>query len=63
MAGFEWVYEGQYIGGNWKPGRLLNGDDIMVSYKLADEALQNKTGTGLKLKKDPTVVIAKLYRF
>ncbi len=63
MAGFEWVYEGQYIGGNWKPGRLLNGDAIMVSYKLADEALQTKTGPGLKLKKDPTVVIAKLYRF
>ncbi|MEO6541795.1 MAG: DUF5597 domain-containing protein [Ferruginibacter sp.] len=63
MAGLSSVYEGKYVNGIWKAGRLLNGDDIMVSYKLADEAAANRTGTGARLNTDPTILKVKLYRY
>ena len=63
MAGFASVYEGEYIDGNWKAGRLLNGDNIMINYNLADEAILNKTGTGVKLGNEPGIYQVKLYRF
>jgi len=63
MAGLASVYEGKYIDGVWHPGRLLNGDDIMLSYKLAEEAAANRTGTGAKLKSEPGILQIKLYRF
>jgi hypothetical protein len=62
-AGLASVYDGEYINGTWKPGRLLNGDDIMISYKLAEEAAANRTGTGVRLQADPGIVKVKLYRF
>jgi hypothetical protein len=46
MAGLSSVWEGTYVNGVWKPGRLVNGDNIMMSYKLADEAAANRTGLG-----------------
>ncbi len=63
MAGLASVYEGHYEQGAWRPGRLLNGDDIMMSYKLAEEAAFNHTGTGVRLKSEPGIVKMKLYRF
>lgn len=63
IAGFKSIYEGEYLNGNWKNGRLLNGDDIMVNYNLALEASHNRTGTGAKLGSDPTILKVKLYRF
>jgi hypothetical protein len=63
MAGLAAVREGVYENGVWKPGRLLNGDNIMVSYKLADEAAANRTGTGAKLGAEPGILKVKLYRF
>lgn len=63
MAGIASVYEGKYEGNSWKPGRLLNGDDIMMSYKLDEEAAANKTGTGARLKSEPTILKVKLYRY
>ena len=63
MAGLSSVYEGKYEGNLWKPGRLLNGDDIMVSYKLDEEAAANRTGTGARLKSEPTILKVKLYRY
>lgn len=62
-AGLASVYEGEYINGTWKPGRLLNGDDIMMSYKLAEEAAANRTGTGVRLQAEPGIVKVKLYKF
>lgn len=62
-AGLASVYEGEYVNGIWKSGRLLNGDDIMISYKLAEEAAANRTGTGVRLQAEPGIVKAKLYRF
>lgn len=63
MAGFASVYEGEYKNGVWIPGRLLNGDAIMVSYNLAEEAAANKTGTAAKLMNEPGILKIKLYRF
>jgi hypothetical protein len=63
MAGFSSVWEGSYVNGVWKRGRLLNGDNIMVSYKLADEAAANRTGTGARLLDEPQILKVKLYRF
>jgi hypothetical protein len=63
MAGTASVYEGEYIDGIWHSGRLLNGDDIMLSYKLADESSANRTGTGVKLNREPGILQIKLYRF
>lgn len=62
-AGLLSVEERQFENGVWKGGRMLNGDDIMMSYKLADEAAANRTGTGARLLEDPQVLKVKLYRF
>jgi hypothetical protein len=63
IAGLASVYEGEYVNGKWTPGRLLNGDDIMFSYHLAEEAAANRTGTGVRLKSKPGIFQVKLYRF
>jgi hypothetical protein len=60
-AGLVSVREGTYVNGVWKPGRVLNGDDIMMSYKLADEAAHGRTGTGVRLHEEPAIVKVKLY--
>jgi len=62
-AGIASLWEGSYENGVWKPGRLLNGDNIMISYNLADEAAANRTGTGVHLLADPGIFKLKLYRF
>lgn len=63
-AGFADVWEGVYESGRWKPGRKLNGDNIMRSYTLADEAARNQTGTVARFDgRDPSVLKVKLYRF
>lgn len=63
MAGLSSVREGTFNNGVWQEGRLLNGDNIMMSYKLADEAKANRTGTGARLNDEPAVLKVKLYRF
>ncbi|MDA3817253.1 MAG: DUF5597 domain-containing protein [Prolixibacteraceae bacterium] len=63
MAGFDTIYEGEYIDGKWKPGRLLNGDNIMINYNLSEQAAINRTGTAAKLETEPSVLQVKLYRF
>jgi hypothetical protein len=63
MAGFTSIYEGEYVDEKWQPGRLLNGDNIMIDYILANEAILNRTGAGAKLGRDPSILQIKLYRF
>jgi len=63
LAGFDTVYEGEYVNGKWEPGRLLNGDNIMVNYKLSEQAAINRTGAAAKLEKEPSILQVKLYRF
>ncbi len=63
MAGFDEIYEGEYVDGKWKSGRLLNGDNIMINYDLANQAAINRTGAGVKLGNEPAILQVKLYRF
>jgi hypothetical protein len=56
--------EGKYENGRWIQGRRLNGDDIMLYYNLAEKALENKTGTGLKFRNgNESIQRVKLYRY
>ena len=64
IAGISRVDEGRYENGLWKPGRRLNGDDIMLDYDLAKKALENKTGTGLRFGPGNELIQrVKLYRY
>ena len=63
QAGIAEARESTLVGARWVPGRVLNGDDIMMSYKLADEAAANRTGTGVRLQQAPGIVQVQLYRF
>ena len=48
----------------WVPGRWLNGDDVVLNYKLAEAAADNQSGSGLKFGADgPTIQKVKLYRY
>lgn len=63
-AGLAAVWEGTYVNGQWKSGRKLNGDNIMRSYNLSEEAGKNQTGTVARFDgADPEVLKIKLYRF
>jgi hypothetical protein len=56
--------EGKFENGKWIQGRRLNGDDIMLYYNLAEKALENKTGTGLRFgSDDENLQRVKLYRY
>jgi hypothetical protein len=63
QAGIVEAREGIYRGARWLPGRVLNGDDIMMNYRLAEEAAANRTGTGVRLRSVPGIVKVELYRF
>ncbi len=63
IAGLSSVWEGTYEAGVWKPGRLLNGDNVMMAYRMADEAAANRSGTGARLVEEPAILKVKLYRF
>lgn len=63
MAGFDSVYDGKYIDGEWKAGLLLNGDNIMINYDLANEAILDRSGTGAKPGNEPCIYQVKLYRY
>jgi len=46
------------------PVRILNGDDILLNYHLAQAAAVNQSGSGLKFTGDsPTVQKVRLYRY
>ena len=64
IAGLAQVQAGNYVDGQWVPGRWLNGDDILLNYKLADAAAANQSGSGLRFAADgPTIQKVKLYRY
>ena len=62
-AGLESATVGTFINGSWIAGRVLNGDEVMISYELASQAAKNKTGTGVKFDAAPAIQKVKLYRF
>jgi hypothetical protein len=44
--------------------RRLNGDDIMLNYKLLDQALVDQSGSGARFGPEgPTTQHVKLYRY
>lgn len=64
IAGLAQVQAGNYVDGKWIPGRWLNGDDVLLNYKLAEAAAENQSGSGLKFPANgPTIQRVKLYRY
>ncbi len=55
---------GQFEGTRWVPERKRNGDDVLLNYRLADQARINQSGSGLRfLPGEPTIQRVKLYRY
>jgi hypothetical protein len=64
IVGFASAEAGQFIDGQWKSGRRMNGDDILLRYDLAKAAAQNQSGSGLRFfGPNPSVQHVKLYRY
>jgi beta-galactosidase GanA len=64
VVGLATVEEGRFINGKWVPGRTLNGDEVMISYAMANLASKKQTGTGLRFQSaNPTIQRVKLYRY
>ena len=64
IAGLAQVQAGRYTAGVWVSGRWLNGDDVLLNYKLAEAAATNQSGSGLRFAADgPTIQHVKLYRY
>lgn len=60
------VDEGTYVNGVWKPGRRLNGDEVMLSngYDVAERAGALEAGTGVKFEPGNVEVRkVKVYRY
>lgn len=63
-VGLATVEEGEYRDGEWVRGRVLNGDEIMISYAFSDLIGQRQTGTALKLRGEkPSIQRATVYRY
>ena len=55
---------GSYQDGQWLAARKLNGDDILLNYKLAQQAELGQSGSGLRfLPGAPTIQRVSLYRY
>ena len=64
VAGLALIQAGSFVDGAWVPGRWLNGDDVLLNYKLAEAAATNQSGSGLRFAPDgPSIQKLKLYRY
>ena len=64
IVGFASTEAGQFVDGQWKPGRRMNGDDILLRYDIAKAAAQNQSGSGLRFfGPNPSVQHVELYRY
>jgi hypothetical protein len=64
VAGLAKVQAGHFEDGVWVPGRWLNGDDVLLNYKLAEAAATNQSGSGLRFAANaPTIQRVELYRY
>lgn len=64
VVGLATVEEGVFADGQWVRGRILNGDEIMLSYDVPTTAATRQTGTGLRFNGEtPTIQRVTLYRY
>ncbi len=64
IAGLAEAETGRFVDGKWVPGRRMNGDDVLLDYKLAEAAAANQSGSGLRFGPGaPTIQRVKLYRY
>jgi hypothetical protein len=64
IVGFASAEVGEFVNGAWRPGRKMNGDDILLRYDLAEAAAKNQSGSGLRFNgPNPGVQHVKLYRY
>ena len=52
IVGFAQAELGEFVNGTWKPGRRMNGDDILLRYDIAEAAAKNQSGSGLRFTGD-----------
>lgn len=63
-AGIAAAEMGRFEDGRWVPSRKVNGDDILLNYKLAEQADARQSGSGLRfLPGAPAIQRIKLYRY
>jgi hypothetical protein len=64
IAGLALDEAGHFEAGRWIAERRLNGDDIMLNYKLTQQAQLDLSGSGARLGPDgPSTQHVKLYRY
>lgn len=64
IVGFAGAEAGEFVEGKWKPGRQMNGDDILLRYDIAAAADDGESGSGLRFfGPSPTVQRVTLYRY
>jgi hypothetical protein len=64
IAGLALDEAGHFQDGRWVAERRLNGDDIMLNYRLLDQALVHQSGSGARFGPEgPSTQRVKLYRY
>jgi len=64
IAGLATAETGRFVRGEWVPGRRMNGDDILLDYKLGEAAARHQSGSGLRFGPGaPTIQRVTLYRY
>ena len=64
IAGLALDESGHFQDGRWVAGRQLNGDDVMLNYRLLQQSQLNLSGSGARFGPEgPTVQHVKLYRY
>jgi hypothetical protein len=64
IAGLAADEAGHFVAGRWVVERLLNGDDIMLNYKVTQQAALRLSGSGARFGPDgPSIQHVRLYRY
>jgi hypothetical protein len=64
IVGIASAETGEFVNGQWKPGRKMSGDDIMLRYDLAAAAAKNQSGSGIRfMAGNPGVQHVTVYRY
>ncbi|HYP16635.1 MAG TPA: DUF5597 domain-containing protein, partial [Opitutus sp.] len=64
IAGIADAETGEVKNGRWVPDRKMSGDDILLNYRIAEQAARNQSGSGLRFGPDgPTLQRVTLYRY